>query len=205
MLLLSGTLPAGGHEDPAGVGFEASYKIIPFRELLSRIRAVLRRARPPAKEEVIRIGPCSIDFGAHKVLLHGEEIILSPTEFNLFSYLVKKRGRVCTREQILDEVWGMDAFVEPRTVDVHIRRLRARIGTKTSSLIRTIRGVGYTPAYSVRNRNRKRSNHSRSKTAESVSRRNRFLIWESVFTGSTLPEPENSAAQGSVWLLLSIF
>src|SRR5689334_20762692 len=93
-------------------------------ELAARIRAVLRRIRPGLAEDVLRRGDLTIDRVAHRVKRNGREIHLGPTEFRLLSHLMQHPGRVFSREQLLDAVWGSDVYVEARTVDVHVGRLR---------------------------------------------------------------------------------
>ena len=126
------------------------YVTKPFspRELVARVKTVLRRvssAGKPGAEKSIVVGSLRIDLPKHKVFLGDEPVELSPTEFKLLRYLAGNRGRVITRESLLDNVWGHDAFVEPRTVDVHVRRLRAKIEADPEApvYIKTVRGVGY--------------------------------------------------------------
>jgi phosphate regulon transcriptional regulator PhoB len=116
------------------------------RELVARIRAVLRRAREaPEQERVINIGDLVINTDTYQVMKKDRPIQLSATEFRLLVYLVQKKGRVFNRDMLLDAVWKDEAFVEPRTVDVHIRRLRSRIEDDPShpEYIKTRRGIGY--------------------------------------------------------------
>lgn len=116
------------------------------RELVARVKAVLRRtAEKPVEEEVIRLGHLSINKGTYSVLKNDKPLTLSSTEFKLLLYLAERRGKVFSREQLLDAVWKDEAFVEPRTVDVHIRRLRTQIEDNPSNpkYIKTIRGIGY--------------------------------------------------------------
>src|SRR5512143_3075345 len=127
------------------------YVTKPFspRELVARVKAVLRRfasGRQAGEHKKINVGERKIDLVRHKVLLRDGPVELSPTEFKLLVYLAENRGRVISRESLLDNVWGHDAFVEPRTVDVHIRRLRAKIEDDPENpvYIQTVRGVGYT-------------------------------------------------------------
>ncbi len=124
------------------------YLTKPFspRELIARIKAVLRRtAQPAASGTVIRVGSLAIDRERYLVTKGETQVRLSSTEYNLLLYLVEHRGRVFSRDQLLDALWHDDAFVEPRTVDVHIRRLRARIEDDPADpeYIKTRRGVGY--------------------------------------------------------------
>jgi DNA-binding response OmpR family regulator len=116
------------------------------RELVARIRAVLRRTREaPEREKIITIGDLTINTDTYQVMKRGRSIQLSATEFRLLLYLVQKKGRVFNRDMLLDAVWKDEAFVEPRTVDVHIRRLRSRIEDDPAhpEYIKTRRGIGY--------------------------------------------------------------
>lgn len=122
------------------------YVVKPFSmsELSARMRAVLRRLRPGLAEDRVRIGDIVIDRVAHRVKRGGKEIHLGPTEFRLLDYLMQHPGRVFSREQLLDAVWGSDVYVEARTVDVHIGRLRKALNGDTGSdPIRTVRSAGY--------------------------------------------------------------
>jgi phosphate regulon transcriptional regulator PhoB len=134
------------------VGLEVGaddYITKPFsvREVLARIRAVLRRAGNRAENaaEEIQVDQLVINFAKHAVTVDGHPVTLSPKEFDLLKILIRNRGRVMTRDLLLDRVWGEDAFVEPRTVDVHIRWLREKIEQDPSHpvLIQTVRGAGY--------------------------------------------------------------
>jgi phosphate regulon transcriptional regulator PhoB len=145
-------LTARGEEVDRIVGLEMGaddYVTKPFsvRELLARVRAVLRRyeTAPAEDRKTIRYGDLFIDHDAHEVTVAGRKVALSPTEFRLLWFLARTPGRVFTREILLDRVWGDDTFVEPRTVDVHIRRLRAQIepDLSTPRFVLTVRGVGY--------------------------------------------------------------
>lgn len=125
------------------------YVTKPFspRELVARVKAVLRRvssARTAGPKSIVA-GRLRIDLARHKVSVGDEPVLLSITEFKLLKYLAENRGRVISRESLLDNVWGHDAFVEPRTVDVHVRRLRAKIEEDPDRpvYIKTVRGVGY--------------------------------------------------------------
>ncbi|MEW6714066.1 MAG: response regulator transcription factor [Nitrospirota bacterium] len=116
------------------------------RELIARVRAVLRRAQEkPAAEKVLKIGDLEINTDTYQVSKRGALIKLSATEFKLLLYLVRKRGRVFDRDMLLNAVWKNEAYVEPRTVDVHIRRLREQIEDDPSHplYIKTRRGIGY--------------------------------------------------------------
>jgi len=122
------------------------YIIKPFlmKELFARLRAVLRRIRPGLADDKVNCGDIVIDRVAHRVTRNGGEIHLGPTEFRLLDYLMQHPGRVFSREQLLDAVWGSDVYVEARTVDVHIGRLRKALN-KGADLdpIRTVRSAGY--------------------------------------------------------------
>jgi two-component system phosphate regulon response regulator PhoB len=122
------------------------YIVKPFlmKELFARVRAVLRRIRPGLAEDTVNVGDITIDRVAHRVVRAETEIHLGPTEFRLLDYLMQHPGRVFSREQLLDAVWGSDVYVEARTVDVHIGRLRKAlsIGGELDP-IRTVRSAGY--------------------------------------------------------------
>ncbi|MGO8866148.1 MAG: phosphate regulon transcriptional regulator PhoB [Alphaproteobacteria bacterium] len=114
------------------------------RELVARVRAVLRRSRPALAEERLSFSDIVMDLAAHRVMRGSRRVHLGPTEFRLLRYLLEHPGRVFSREQLLDAVWGSDVYVEPRTVDVHIRRLRRALnGESDSDPIRTVRSAGY--------------------------------------------------------------
>ena len=122
------------------------YVVKPFSttELMARIRAVLRRIRPGLADETVRIGDLMIDRAAHRVKRGEREVHLGPTEFKLLDYLMQHPGRVFSREQLLDSVWGSDVYVEARTVDVHIGRLRKALNESADKdPIRTVRSAGY--------------------------------------------------------------
>ena len=122
------------------------YLVKPFAmtELAARVRAVLRRLRPGLAEDRVRRGDISIDRVAHRVRRGDKEIHLGPTEFRLLDYFMQHPGRVFSREQLLDAVWGSDVYVEARTVDVHVGRLRKALGVSAASdPIRTVRSAGY--------------------------------------------------------------
>ncbi|HYM30530.1 MAG TPA: phosphate regulon transcriptional regulator PhoB [Candidatus Cybelea sp.] len=113
-------------------------------ELMARIRAVLRRVRPALAEEVLTCGDLTMDLASHRVMRRDREVRLGPTEFRLLRHFLEHPGRVLSREHLLNAVWGRDVFVEERTVDVHIRRLRKAVnGDGESDLIRTVRSAGY--------------------------------------------------------------
>lgn len=114
------------------------------RELLARINAVLRRRAPQATDELIDVAGLKLDPAAHRVQAHGEAVSLGPTEFRLLHFLMTHPERVHSRSQLLDHVWGDHVFVEERTVDVHIRRLRGALEhSGLDRLIQTVRGSGY--------------------------------------------------------------
>ena len=122
------------------------YVVKPFSmvELTARVRAVLRRIRPGLADDRITVGDIVIDRVAHRVKRQGKEVHLGPTEFRLLDYLMQHPGRVFSREQLLDAVWGSDVYVEARTVDVHIGRLRKALnGGVDGDPIRTVRSAGY--------------------------------------------------------------
>ncbi|MFZ4121917.1 MAG: phosphate regulon transcriptional regulator PhoB [Caulobacterales bacterium] len=113
-------------------------------ELLARLRAVLRRIRPGLAEDKLRVGDITLDRAAHRVRRSTREVHLGPTEFRLLEYLMQHSGRVFSREQLLDAVWGSDVYVEARTVDVHIGRLRKQLNNDDEvDPIRTVRSAGY--------------------------------------------------------------
>ncbi|WP_395672293.1 phosphate regulon transcriptional regulator PhoB [Phenylobacterium sp.] len=122
------------------------YVVKPFSmtELAARIRAVLRRLRPGLAEDRVRCGDIIMDRVAHRVKRSGKEIHLGPTEFRLLDHFMQHPGRVFSREQLLDAVWGSDVYVEARTVDVHIGRLRKALNAEDGGdPIRTVRSAGY--------------------------------------------------------------
>jgi two-component system phosphate regulon response regulator PhoB len=119
-------------------------KPVSMTELAARARAVLRRLRPGLAEDEVRCGDIVIDRVGHRVRRAGKEVHLGPTEFRLLDYLMRHPGRVLSREQLLDAVWGSDVYVEARTVDVHIGRLRKALNVpETEDPIRTVRAAGY--------------------------------------------------------------
>jgi len=113
-------------------------------ELMARIRGLLRRAKPEKVSSMLRAGSLELDRTMHRVQRGGREVKLGPTEFRLLEFLMQSPGRVFSREQLLDGVWGRDVYVDERTVDVHIGRLRKQLkhGRETDP-IRTVRGAGY--------------------------------------------------------------
>ena len=119
-------------------------KPVSMVELNARIRAVLRRIRPGLADDRVSHGDIIIDRVAHRVKRDGKEVHLGPTEFRLLDYLMQHPGRVFSREQLLDAVWGSDVYVEARTVDVHVGRLRKALNVEgTVNPIRTVRSAGY--------------------------------------------------------------
>jgi len=112
------------------------------QELLARIRAVLRRRAPEQASDVVRIGALQLDGSTHRVSFNDQAIKLGPTEFKLLNYLMHHAERVHSRSQLLDRVWGDHVFIEERTVDVHVKRLREALGG-AGSMVETVRGVGY--------------------------------------------------------------
>ncbi len=114
------------------------------RELMARIKAVLRRRAPEMTDDVVQAGGLKLDPASHRVTGHGKPIELGPTEFRLLHFLMTHAERVHSRTQLLDQVWGDHVFVEERTVDVHIRRLRKALEpTELDRLVQTVRGTGY--------------------------------------------------------------
>ena len=140
-------LTARGEEVDRVVGFELGaddYVVKPFapRELVLRVQAILRRDEKEGPDERIVHEPLVIDAGAHLVRLKGKEIILTATEFKLLHRLARRPGRAFSRDQLLSEVWGYGGEIETRTVDTHMKRLRAKLGA-VGDWIQTVRGVGY--------------------------------------------------------------
>jgi two-component system phosphate regulon response regulator PhoB len=142
-------LTARGEESDRIRGLDTGaddYVTKPFSmtELAARIRAVLRRIRPGLAEDRVSHGDIVMDRVAHRVRRGDREIHLGPTEFRLLDYLMQHPGRVFSREQLLDSVWGSDVYVEARTVDVHVGRLRKALNTNEEiDPIRTVRSAGY--------------------------------------------------------------
>jgi len=142
-------LTARSDEHDKVLGLEVGaddYVTKPFspRELLARIKAVLRRRAPQVTEDVVEIGGLRLDPVTHRITVDDQPVSLGPTEFRLLHYLMTHAERVHSRSQLLDQVWGDHVFVEERTVDVHIRRLRAALeATGHDTLIQTVRGSGY--------------------------------------------------------------
>ena len=142
-------LTAKGEEEDKLRGLETGaddYITKPFsvNELVARVKAVLRRIRPMFVDEVLTYKGIVIDLVSHSASRDGETLHLGPTEFNLLAFFMENIGRVFSREQLLNHVWKNDAYVEPRTVDVHIRRLRKAINNDVKEdFIRTVRSAGY--------------------------------------------------------------
>jgi len=142
-------LTARGEENDKVQGLDSGaddFVIKPFspREVMARVRALLRRSRPALSDEKLSFADIQMDLAAHKVSRGGKSIHLGPTEFRLLRTLMERPGRVLTRERLLDLAWGREIYVDDRTVDVHIRRLRKVLNTDAQpDLIRTVRGAGY--------------------------------------------------------------
>ena len=112
------------------------------QELMARIRSVLRRRSPQQAEDAVSIGELHLDGATHRVTLSGVPLKMGPTEFKLLNFLMHHTERVHSRSQLLDKVWGDHVFIEERTVDVHVKRLREALGL-AGHMIETVRGVGY--------------------------------------------------------------
>lgn len=122
------------------------YVTKPFsgRELIARIEALLRRARPDADTGPVTVGTLALDPSEHRLSVNGREVSVGPTEFKLLYFFMKHPNKVFSRERILDHVWGVNSYIEERTVDVQIRRLRKSLETcDCSGMIETVRGIGY--------------------------------------------------------------
>jgi two-component system phosphate regulon response regulator PhoB len=146
-------LTARGDEPDKIAGLDAGaddYITKPFstQELLARIRAVLRRRAPEQASDVVRIGALQLDGSTHRVSYQDMPLRLGPTEFKLLNYLMHHAERVHSRSQLLDRVWGDQVFIEERTVDVHVKRLREALGA-AGAMVETVRGVGYRLTASV--------------------------------------------------------
>lgn len=142
-------LTARGEEEDRIRGLETGaddYVTKPFspRELVARVQAVLRRLRPALAGEMLTYADIELDSVAHKVVRSSQIVAMGPTEFRLLRHFMEHPGRVFSRGQLLDSVWGQDSDIELRTVDVHIRRLRKAINLPgTTDIIRTVRSAGY--------------------------------------------------------------
>jgi two-component system phosphate regulon response regulator PhoB len=142
-------LTARGAEDDKVRGLDTGaddFLTKPFspRELLARVNAILRRIRPALAGEMLTVGDLSLDATAHKVTRSGKVMALGPTEFRLLRHFMEHPGRVFSRNQLLDAVWGNESEIELRTVDVHIRRLRKGIEIEGApDPVRTVRSAGY--------------------------------------------------------------
>jgi len=142
-------LTARGEEDDRIRGLEVGaddYMVKPYSpgELIARINSVLRRTRPALSGERLEFADIVLDLAARKVTRGDKMLSLGPTEFRILQTLMERPGRVLSRQQIIDLAWGSNVFIEDRTVDVHIKRLRAALDSKgTSDIIRTVRGFGY--------------------------------------------------------------
>ncbi|MBA3772427.1 MAG: phosphate regulon transcriptional regulator PhoB [Ramlibacter sp.] len=140
-------LTARGDEPDKVAGLDAGaddYITKPFstQELLARIRAVLRRRAPEQVSDSVAIGALVLDGATHRVTWHGQPLKVGPTEFKMLHYLMKHPERVHSRSQLLDKIWGDHVFIEERTVDVHVKRLRESLGG-AGAMIETVRGAGY--------------------------------------------------------------
>ena len=140
-------LTARGDEPDKVAGLDAGaddYLTKPFsiQELLARIRAILRRRAPEQSGDAVQIGSLHLDTASHRVSLSGQPLKMGPTEFKLLNYLMQHPERVHSRSSLLDKVWGDHVFIEERTVDVHIKRLRESL-SEAAAMVETVRGVGY--------------------------------------------------------------
>jgi two-component system phosphate regulon response regulator PhoB len=140
-------LTARGDEPDKVAGLDAGaddYITKPFstQELMARIRAVLRRRAPESVNDSVAVGALILDAATHRISYQGQELKLGPTEFKLLHYLMKHAERVHSRSALLDKVWGDHVFIEERTVDVHVKRLREALGA-AGVMVETVRGAGY--------------------------------------------------------------
>ena len=140
-------LTAREEENAKITGLEVAddYITKPFspRELVARLKAILRRTTPKGIEEVVEFANLALDPISQKVTASGNLVVLSPIEYRLLQVFMTNPDRAFSRAQLLDRVWGGDVYVEERTVDVHIRRLRKALGSNLESMIQTVRGTGY--------------------------------------------------------------
>ena len=141
-------LTARSDETDRVAGLDAGaddYIVKPFstKELLARVRAVLRRRAPEQVGGIVTMGALSLDASTHRVTFNDQMLKLGPTEFKLLHYLMSHAERVHSRSQLLDKVWGDHVFIEERTVDVHVKRLREALGPRAGQMIETVRGAGY--------------------------------------------------------------
>lgn len=142
-------LTARGEEGDKILGFDAGaddYVVKPYspREVIARVKALLRRSKTETSEGHLTLADILMDTVSHKVSRSGQSIHLGPTEFKILRVLMEKPGRVFSRENLLDRAWGTEVYVEERTVDVHMRRLRKALNSDGGpDLIRTVRGAGY--------------------------------------------------------------
>lgn len=141
-------LTARGEETDRVAGLEGGaddYIVKPFspKELVARVQAVLRRRAPELAGGVLNIGLLQLDTDSYEACVNGERITLTPVEFRLLRFFMANPGRVYTRQQLLDNVWGDHVYIEDRTVDAHIRRLRVALGPNAEQMVETVRGAGY--------------------------------------------------------------
>ena len=140
-------LTAKAEEIDRIVGLELGaddYVVKPFspREVILRIKAILRRGSADETDEQLTVGAITIDPGRHQVLVNGKAVNLTSLEFKLLRTLMQRRGRVQERDRLLNEVWGYESVIDTRTVDTHVRRLREKLG-KAGDIVETVRGFGY--------------------------------------------------------------